>query len=186
MAEKSQAVKGLTRGVLLALGAGAVIGIALVFPVIGWIYKEFKKEQWEEAKRRGRLRNTLRRLEKQKLISWRETDGELTLNLTEKGKKKVLHYNIDSLQIKNRKIDGRFRVIIFDIPEKKKIAREIFRGKLKGMGFKMLQRSVFITPYKCKDEIDFLRHALEISPFVTFLEVTKIEGGNVKDFNTLF
>lgn len=175
---KGVVAQGITKALLVALAAGAVITLALMFPGIGWVYKAFKKEQWEKAKKRGSLRSTIKRLEKQKLVSWHEKpNGEVRLTLTEKGKKRVLQYKIDEMEIKKpNKWDGLWRIIIFDVPEDMRKARDIFRNKLKDLDFYMLQESVFIFPYECKDEIDFLKHNLEISPYVTYITANKIEG----------
>lgn len=170
-------IRGLTKAVLLTLGAGAVIGVALMFPGAGLLYKEFKKQQWEDAKKRGVLRATIKRLEKQELVSWSEIDGEVKLTITEKGKKKVLQYDIDKLEIKDRGgWDGFWRVIVFDVPESKRDARDLFRKKLKDLGFYQLQKSVFLTRYECKDEVDFLRHSLEIAPHVLYIKAKDISG----------
>lgn len=163
-------IKGLTKALVTTLGAGAVIGAALVFPSAGYLYKEFKKQQWEVAKKRGLLRSTIKRLERQKLISWKERNGELQLMLEEKGEKRALRYKMDELTLKNTgKWDSLWRVIIFDIPESQRNAREFFREKLRNLGFKQLQKSVFVTRLECKDEIDFLRHSLGISPHVSYI-----------------
>lgn len=170
-------IRGLTKAVLLTLGAGVVIGGALLFPGAGLLYKEFKRKQWEDAKKRGVLRATIKRLEKQELVSWSEADGEVKLTLTEKGKKKILQYNIDKLEIEDRGAwDGFWRVIVFDVPESQRAARDLFRKKLKDLGFYQLQKSVFMTRYKCKDEIDFLRHTLEIAPHVLYIQAKDISG----------
>lgn len=167
--------KGLTKIVLMSLGAGAIIGTALIFPGVGYLYKEFKKEQWEKAKRRGRLKDTIRRLETQKFISWKEKDGDLILTLTEKGKKKALKFNIDEMKIKiPNKWDGIFRVVVFDIPERNRDARNIFRKKLKDLGFYQMQKSVFVHRFECREEIDFLRHELGVAPFVNYIVAKEI------------
>ncbi len=164
------AIGGLTKALLLTIGAGVVIGGALVFPGAGLLYKEFKKKQWEDAKKRGALRSTIKRLERQKMISWKEKDGELQLTLEEKGKKRILQHKMDTLSLRNTgKWDGLFRVIIFDIPEDNRSAREFFREKLKDLGLQQLQKSVFVTRLECKDEVDFLRHSLEVSPYVSYI-----------------
>lgn len=172
-------IAGLTKALLLTLGAGAVIGTALLFPGVGLLYREFKKQQWEDAKKRGALRSTIRRLERQKMIAWKEEDGKLQLILEEKGRKRTLQYKMDALSLKNTgKWDGMWRVVIFDIPEDSRNAREFFREKLRNLGFQQLQKSVFITRLECKDEIDFLRHSLEISPYVSYIlakDVSSIE-----------
>lgn len=182
------AVTGLTKALILTLGTGAIIGTALVFPGVGLLYREFKKQQWEDAKKRGALKSTIKRLERQKLISWKEKDGESQLTLEEKGRKRILQYKMDSLSLKNiGKWDGFWRVVIFDIPENKRLAREVFREKLKNLGFQQLQKSVFITRLPCKNEIDFLRHSLEISPYVSYIlakDVSSLEGKLVPPCST--
>ena len=55
-------IGGLTKALLMTLGAGVVIGAALAFPAAGLLYREFKKKQWEDAKRRGLLKSTIKRL----------------------------------------------------------------------------------------------------------------------------
>ena len=37
---------GLTKGLIMALGAGVIITTAIVFPGAGYLYKEFKKEKY--------------------------------------------------------------------------------------------------------------------------------------------
>lgn len=168
---------GLTKGILVALGAGAVIGVALMFPGLGWVYKEFKKKQWEKAKNRGILRATIKRLERQELVSWAEQNGKLRLTLTDNGKKKVLQYDMDKLKVDDTKRwDGLWRIVIFDIPEGKKANRELFRKKLKQLGLERLQRSVFVCRFECKDQVDFLSQAFEVAPFVHYIVAKDISG----------
>ncbi len=169
--------KGVTKAILLALGTGAVIGTALIFPGIGLVVKELNRERWDRLKKRGQLQSAIKRMEKQKLISWSEKDGELALTLMGKGKQKILKYNIDELGIKKpKKWDKKWRVIIFDIPEKERAARDIFRRKLKEMSFYQLQKSVFVSKYECNYEISFLSNSLEIARYVTYIEALKVDG----------
>ena len=46
------------------------------------------------------------------------------------------------------KWDGRWRIIFFDIPEKKKEKRNYLRSVIKVIGFKEFQKSVWVYPYK--------------------------------------
>src|SRR3989344_4593151 len=52
--------------------------------------------------------------------------------------------------------DKLWRLVIFDIPEEERTGRMALAAKLKELGFYPLQKSVFIHPYECKDEIDFI------------------------------
>jgi len=65
---------------------------------------------------------------------------------------------IDALKIKHpQKWDTKWRLVIFDISHLKKKYREAFRGKLKELGFWYLQKSVWLHPFECRDEIALLR-----------------------------
>lgn len=159
----------LTKGLISVIEAGVSVTEELLFPGVG------DKEKWEKAKKRGTLKTAIKRLEKQKIISWSNVDGELKLVLTENGKGKVLQYRLNELRIeKPPKWDGLFRVVIFDIPENKRGARDMFRRKLKKLEFYQLQKSVFVTQYECRDEIDFLKHAYDLGNFVSYILAKEI------------
>ena len=84
------------------------------------------------------------------------------------------------MQIKKPvKWDNIWRIVIFDIPEQNKKAREAFRSHLKRLNFYSLQKSVFVHPYNCKEEIDFLKHDLGIANFITYLEARHIDNQNL-------
>jgi DNA-binding transcriptional regulator PaaX len=65
--------------------------------------------------------------------------------------------------------DKKWRIIIFDIPQEKHIARIRFRNKLKSLGCVMLQKSVFIFPYPCHEEVGDIAGYLEISDYIDIL-----------------
>lgn len=154
----------LTKAIISLVESGIAIGAELLFPGVG------DRDRWEKAKRRGILKTAIKRLEKRKLVSWSETNGKLKLVLTEDGRRKVLKYRLEELKLKKpEKWDGLFRVIIFDIPENKKGVREMFRKKLKDLEFYQLQKSVFVTQYECRDEIEFLKNFYEIPSHVSYI-----------------
>ena len=114
--------------------------------------------------------------------------GTVALTLTADGKERILNYNLDTLEIKKQdKWDGLWRIVIFDIPESKKRARDALSLKLKNMGTLAIQKSVFVCPYECKDEIDFVVEFFSLKPFVRFLIVkdVDIELDLKKRFNLL-
>jgi len=90
--------------------------------------------------------------------------------LSDKGKEKALTYNLDKIKIKKPvQWDGKWRVVLFDIPESQKKVREALRFHLKNMDFFEFQKSVFIHPFECRDEIDYLIEFYNIRPFVRFI-----------------
>jgi len=115
-------------------------------------------------------------LKKNKLIEVYKEDGGKQVQLTEKGKKTLLKYLTNDLLIEIPKLwDKKWRVVIFDIPETRKLARNVLREKLKELGFLKIQKSVFIFPYECQKEIDFLRKSYEIEQHVLYMVVESIE-----------
>lgn len=107
------------------------------------------------------------------LVDYKEgKDGFVKIVLTKEGQRKAIKFKIDEIEIKKpSKWDGEWRVVIFDIPEKFKKAREALRKKLKDLGFFKLQESVFILPYECEDEINFIIEVFQIRPFVRLMRV---------------
>ena len=104
------------------------------------------------------LRRSLRRLHEQKLVEIEDDGKAQTVMLTKQGKRRILKYALDELTIpKPKRWDGRWRMIIYDVDERKKKLRDIFRDSLKSLGFYKLQGSTWIYPYPCEDQVTFLR-----------------------------
>ena len=148
--------------------AGVALGLSRSPKNYFKILKGIPKE-WKEIERK-RLLSIVREFYNDRLVDYKENkDGEVEIILTKEGKKKAIKYQLDEMEIKKPdKWDNKWRMVIFDIPEKKKRAREALRNKLKDMGFKELQKSVFIHPYECEDEISFITEVFEIRPYVRF------------------
>lgn len=124
------------------------------------------------------LYRMIREFEKDRLVDFKEReDGTVRIVLSEQGRKRALIYHIERMGIqKPKRWDGKWRMVIFDIPEKRKSARDALRLKLKDLGFQELQHSVHIVPYNCKDEIDFLVEFFELRLWVYYVEVDTLSN----------
>ena len=113
-----------------------------------------------------------------KLIDMEElADGRVKITLEDGGKKKALEYKLEEMEIKKpAKWEGKWRMVLFDIPHKKKKAREALRFHLKRLGFYPYQKSAFIYPYDCQNEIDFLIEFYQIRPYVRQLVISEIDN----------
>ena len=89
---------------------------------------------------------------------------------------KLVEFNIDTIEIREKKLDGLWRFVIYDIPEKYKNIREAMRQHLKRLGFYKLQKSVFVLPYECCDEIEFLIEFYNIRSYVRQIVAEKIDN----------
>lgn len=135
-----------------------------------YLDKKFKEEN--KFLNSQELSQVLYYLKKRKLIDIREKNSKTIIILTEKGKKRKLRYDFNYMEIPKPKTwDKKWRLLMFDIPEKRKTAREALRRKLKDLGFFQFQKSVWIYPYPCENEIDFIAECFSIGQYLTLLTV---------------
>ncbi len=168
----------IAKNILLGLAITGAVAVAATSPYfllnltkeISKNRKYFKKE-WDKRK----LKKAFEKMRKNKLIILSEKNGKFIVELTEKGKRKVKEIQLDNLKIKRPPIwDKKWRMVIFDIPNKKNRAREALRLKLKELGFYQLQKSVWVIPYPCENEIQFLAELFNVVPFVNIIIADKI------------
>ena len=153
--------------ILLLLLGGMAFGYSFI-PGKQWkVLKEVSCE-WKRINKE-KLKKEIKILYRSKLIQRKENlDGSYTLTLSEKGKVKALTFYFQNMKIEGRNWDRKWRLVVFDIPEKLKKGRNALREKLKEMGFYELQKSVFVFPYECKDEIEFVIEFFELRKYVRF------------------
>lgn len=106
------------------------------------------------------------------------TEGkEKYIELLPKGIKHLDKAVFDALIIKKSKTwDKKWRVVIFDVPEKYRYERDTFRLKLQELGFIQIQKSVYVYPHPCTDEISYLSQRLGLEKYVTIMISEIIQG----------
>ncbi len=157
-------INNLTKDTLLKLAlGGAFILVSISSPYFlnqvakNYFKEKSKKAAYARAKRLGEL-------EKKKIISFKESsNNKIKIELTHKGKLLVREYNLDNLKLNKPKVwDKKWRIFMYDIPDYHKKARDAFRFKIKQLGLYPLQKSVWISPYDCTPEIEFLCAVFDI------------------------
>lgn len=117
------------------------------------------------------LSQAIKRLRQRRLIEQDDKNAEkIIIRLTQEGK-------IFLLAKKNASEidwDGKWRIVIFDIPESKKLVRNVLRRKLKSWGFERWQKSVWASKKNLTEPLRSLIKDLEIEDWVLV-----IESGNV-------
>ena len=166
----------IQRKILLLLLGGVALGVSRTPKRQLKILKSIAGE-WRKINH-SKLKRAIKSLYRSKLIEERkEKNGNLTLVLTENGKEKALSYNIEEMKIAVPKHwDEKWRIVIFDIPETLKGKREILRFRLKGLGFYELQKSVFVHPFNCYNEIEYIVEFYQIRKFVRFIVADFIDN----------
>lgn len=135
--------------------------------------KQFK--QWGHFDRR-RLKAELRRLQKTGVIEAVTGTSEMTYRLTEKGKIKLFKYKLGEMSLRTNHWDRKWQLVAYDIPKGMKNQAEAFRSLVKKLGFYQLQKSLWLTPYQCGEEIEFLKNLYNLQNYVTVLTISGLEG----------
>mgnify|MGYP001582756461 CR=1 FL=1 len=98
-------------------------------------------------------------------------------SITAEGEKILEHWRKDRFKLpKPKKWDRKWRIIIFDIPERKKKIRDEIRGILTAAGFARLQDSVWVYPYDCEDVISLLKTDYGINRDMLYIIADQIEN----------
>ena len=182
--EKNEQKRAKTKEILTLLAKGALLTMTLIAPKTALVTHHLLEEErdWDAWKRfnPSYLRQTLKRLEKQKTVEIVEENNMQVVKLTSKGKRRILKYAISELKIKRpKKWDQKWRVVVYDISNSQKQLQVLIRETLKNLGFFPMQESVYINPFPCFDEIEFLREYYGLGSQIQYLLVEKIENDEV-------
>lgn len=114
------------------------------------------RKEWKGIDQRN-FNRSVRRLSAQKLV--KEVclpDGSFHLVLTQEGLRQARIQSLfgKSVRFKNPKDwDKKWRIVLFDIPEKNRGFRNVLRSHLRELRFYKLQHSVFISPFPCEKQL---------------------------------
>jgi phenylacetic acid degradation operon negative regulatory protein len=166
------------RKILLVLLGGVALGLS---PSPNQYFKTLRKlrKEWGKIDQRN-FNRSVRRLASEKFVEEKIlSDGSFKLVLTEDGKKyaKKLSLLGSSINFKKpKKWDGKWRIVLFDIPEKDRLFRDILREHLYELNFRKLQHSVFVSPYPLEKQILELVVLYSAEPYVRVVTATSIDN----------
>jgi CRISPR/Cas system-associated endoribonuclease Cas2 len=125
-----------------------------------------------------KLERALLGLERQGRVIRATKNGERGYMITDKGRLEFARRRFDEYTFpasKGSYWDGKWRLVFFDVPEKRKSTRQILRRKLIELGFYRLQDSVFIFPYPCAEFISLAHEAWQLEKCLRFAIVSEID-----------
>jgi len=159
----------------LAMG-GTVIGVAILAPNAVQIFGKPLNRYFKRFDARARER------EFRRITSYMRRQGlvrgsyEHGLAITEAGRKRAEKADFDNLSIaKPKKWDKKWRLVMFDIPQTHKRGRDYLTSKLKALGFRQLQQSVWVYPFMCREEVEMVSLVFDVSRYVTYIETSHID-----------
>src|SRR3989338_4199257 len=146
----------IVKDIVVWLAAAGIVAVAGGSPYL-FINLQGHSHRWRKYKKRN-VADTFSRLKKQGHIEIQKRNRQVYIHLTPKGKALAGWLQIDALEItRPKRCDGDYHIIMFDIEQLRKPHREAFRGKLKELGFYPLQKSVWLCPFPCRDEVELLK-----------------------------
>lgn len=157
--------------ILGTVQAAGVISLALVAPnalsgmqKLGLIPSRRQAEYLRTAQRRLIARGFL-------------THEHGRVRLTHRGKEMLRAHELSSFNIKRpRTWDKRWRMLIFDIPERKRSSRTRLTNTLRIAGFIRVQDSVWVHPFECEDMVQLIKTELGVSHDVLYVIADTIEN----------
>ncbi len=181
VAQGREAALVTTKVLLTMLAVAGICTIALVAPNVFGMYGEFSRRK-TYLNKKGTL-DKLHYMKRYGYVDFEKLDNmKYKVKLTERGRAKMLLTLFNEMgKETKRDWDGSWRIVAFDIPETHKQERDGFRKKLRDVGFHALQQSVFICPYACKKELEFMMSVFGIERFVKIVEAKHIsEEGELR------
>lgn len=112
------------------------------------------------------LYKTIRELRIKGYIETPKNGKKILLKLTDKGKQEIILRKL----LDDRKWDGKWRIVIFDIPERQRFLRHAFRYQLREFEFKPLQKSVWIGRKNVTKELRNFIKDIGMEPWVKIFE----------------
>lgn len=168
--KRSILIKGLLFalvGGVVVIAPGAVFPIAALVKLLAGAQHAPRPLRIPEESDPKKVRNSLYYLKTNEYIRIKRIGKrQCRFELTKKGKKLLAQYDFSEIKLKQKQPwDGQWRMFVFDVPEKSRGARDVLRDKLKKMGFFLFQKSVWIYPHECEEEMNYICEFLSVQPF---------------------
>jgi len=157
MQERKRRVPFQTTLLRMVATSGGV-AIALAAPKMTRLLKEFDRAAIHRRRIEARTQQALARLEKKGLVEIGLRRGKPTVVLTDTGHDRIEEILFEEYQVPEPAFwDGKWRIVLFDIPEARRSKRDELRRFLEQAGFKRLQDSAWVFPYPCDECIELIR-----------------------------
>ncbi len=161
----------ITKVTLCILALASMPALVFFAAATGNAVQVFGKFKTSRRFTQEQIRDSVKYLKQQKLIEYVADKRDRTIvKITKKGKSKLREFDIELIKIKKpKKWDRKWRLVIYDLPLRFKKAREELRWKLKQLSFFQFQKSAWVFPYPCEDEIIYITDFYGIRNYIDIL-----------------
>lgn len=166
--------RDLRNAALMAIGLVGTLAVASVAPNIF----QLLGKTGALTRLKYRSKGILARLKQKGEIEFVERDGRRYVQLTDRGEKilDLQRKKLNLMSNKPRKWDHRYRLVMFDIPEKRSGIRKLLRFEMQEVGFLRIQDSVWVYPFDCEEFIALLKTDMGIGKDVLYAVVEEMEN----------
>lgn len=161
---------------LCVLALASIPVLVLGASIMGNAVQVFKMFRGSKKYSKRQISSAINSIKRQKLIEYvADKNGKTVVKITQKGETRLRAFSIDLIKIKKPKEwDGKWRLAMFDIPMRFTKGREALRYHLKELNFFQFQKSAWIYPYPCEDEIIFIADFFGVGKYVEILTVENV------------
>ena len=136
-----------------------------------------KYDRYRDRFRKSYLRRRFQEMIDRGLIFISKEDGKSYTRLTKSGEEKLVRYELGEMAVEKPKHwDGKWRLVIFDIRERRRTTRDFLRQQLQGLGLVRLQNSVWVYPYDFSELTVLFKADAMIGKDILYLTVEELEN----------
>lgn len=118
------------------------------------------------------IRAAISRMSKQGWVEAKKVGNKSYYSLTTRGKKRMDEAAQRIFKLQAQEWDGKWRMLIYSIPEEKRSVRDELRKELVWSGFGSLTYSCYLSPNPLEEQVNDMIARYQIEPYVDFFVST--------------
>ena len=130
-------------------------------------------KKYRRDKNKQQFRQLIYHLKRNNYIKVKNLENKKAIILTKKGLSKVLKASFKIEEQEKRK-DGKWIMVMFDVPQKNNKSRDLLRSVLYNLGYKLLQQSVWVCPYDVSKKTEKLLQLHSLDEYVKIFLIEAI------------
>ncbi|MCF7815447.1 MAG: CRISPR-associated endonuclease Cas2 [Candidatus Pacebacteria bacterium] len=154
--------------ILKSLALAGLVTIAVIAPNALQLLKYLDKDRRRKKNPKHLIDEALARLVTKKFISISK-NGQLFL--TKEGERKLHMIEHGVYPLPKIKWDKKWRIVSFDVSEKRRKSRDKLRLLLRQVGFVRLQDSVWVYPYDVEDVVNLIKTGSFLGKEILYMTV---------------
>jgi|SRR3989338_5876912 len=142
----------------------------------------YLREEMKIAVEEQKVKRVLESLDEQEIIDLQEKNGEVYVRSIDKHNTMVEKHSIKLLldfKRKKKKWNGKWFMVFFDVPEIQRNKRDYLREFLIKLGFYRYQKSVYLFPYECEEEVKLIKKIVAGAKYMKYIVAERIEEENL-------